>query len=301
MTLHTYLPQDRLRAIANNATLADHTSGSALFADISGFTALTESLREALGARQGAEVLSRQMGEIFSALVAEVEKYGGSVIDFAGDSMLCWFDRGNDEAGMRNDGLQVSSLSALSAAMGMQNAIQAFPTLALKVSIASGPARRFVVGDETIQVLDVLAGATIARTAVGEHLADKGDVLVDEVTANLLNDSLFVKEWREDGGERFAVVEKSSVIREQASALDTVSLVIDHSVLRPFIHRAVYERETSGQGSFLTEFRPCVALFIRFSGLDYEAVDEETRLNEFVQTVQRIADQYHGTLLQITI
>jgi len=96
MTLHTYLPQDRLRAIANNATLADHTSGSALFADISGFTALTESLREALGARQGAEVLSRQMGEIFSALVAEVEKYGGSVIDFAGDSMLCWFDRGND-------------------------------------------------------------------------------------------------------------------------------------------------------------------------------------------------------------
>jgi hypothetical protein len=52
MALHTYLPQDRLRAIANNTTLPDHTSGSALFADISGFTALTESLRETFGARQ---------------------------------------------------------------------------------------------------------------------------------------------------------------------------------------------------------------------------------------------------------
>ena len=38
MTLHTYLPQDRLRALARGETLPDRTTGSALFADISGFT-----------------------------------------------------------------------------------------------------------------------------------------------------------------------------------------------------------------------------------------------------------------------
>jgi class 3 adenylate cyclase len=43
MTLHTYLPQDRLRALARGETLPDRTNGSALFADISGFTALTEA------------------------------------------------------------------------------------------------------------------------------------------------------------------------------------------------------------------------------------------------------------------
>jgi class 3 adenylate cyclase len=85
MTLHTYLPQDPLRALARGEMLPDRTSGSALFADISGFTTLTESLRETLGARPGAEALSMQMGEVFSALVAEVEKYEGSVIDFASD------------------------------------------------------------------------------------------------------------------------------------------------------------------------------------------------------------------------
>lgn len=296
LALHTYLPQDRLRALARGETLPDRTTGSALFADIFGFTALTESLRKALGARQGAEALSRQMGEVFSALVAEVEKYGGSVIDFAGDSMLCWFDQGNN-------GLQTSSSFALSAAMGMQNVMQAFPSLALKIAITSGPARRFVVGNETIQWLDVLAGATIARAAVGEHLATKGEVLVDETTAKLLGDWLLVKEWRDDGGERFALVEKPSTISEPPSAQieDVAALVTDTSALRPFIHHAVYEREISGQGSFLTEFRPCVALFIRFSGLDYEYDGEETRLDEFVQTVQRVADRYGGTLLQITI
>lgn len=297
MTLHTYLPQDRLRAIANNTPLPDRTSGSALFADISGFTALTESLREAFGARQGAEVLSRQIGEVFSALVAEVEKYGGSVIDFAGDSMLCWFDRGNGE-------LQATSSSSLSAAIGMQYAIQAFPRLGLKVSIASGPARRYVVGDGNIQRLDVLAGATIARTAVGEHLATKGEVLVDEETASLLGDSAVIREWRMgEGGERFVVVKGLSVSTEQLSVQPLVTdiLVTDTSVFRPFIHHAVYERETSGQGSFLTEFRPCTALFIKFSGLDYEAVGGESRLDEFVRTVQRVVDRYDGTLLQITI
>ncbi|MBK9604417.1 MAG: tetratricopeptide repeat protein [Anaerolineales bacterium] len=276
--------------------LPDRTTGSALFADISGFTVLTESLRKALGARQGAEALSRQMEEVFSALVAEVEMYGGSVINFAGDSMLCWFDRGIHE-------IQASSSSALSAAMGMQNVMQTFSNLALKVSIASGNSRRFVVGDETIQRLDVLAGATISRTAVGEHLATKGDIVVDEATVKLLGDSSLIKEWREEGGERFALVENASTSSEQPSAQrgDAAALLTDYSILRPFIHHAVYQREISGQGSFLTEFRPCVALFIRFSGLNYDADDEVTRLDEFVQTVQRVAERYHGILLQITI
>jgi hypothetical protein len=43
--LHTYIPQDRLHALAHNESLPDRTRGSALFADISGVTALTKSVR----------------------------------------------------------------------------------------------------------------------------------------------------------------------------------------------------------------------------------------------------------------
>ena len=105
MALHTYLPQDRLRAIAKHISLPDRTSGSALFADISGFTALTESLRESLGARQGAEELTKQLGSVYSLLIAEIEKCGGSVIGFAGDSMLCWFDSSLDLTGTLRENL----------------------------------------------------------------------------------------------------------------------------------------------------------------------------------------------------
>jgi class 3 adenylate cyclase len=51
--LHTYLPQDRLRALGRGETLPDRASGAALFADISGFTPLTEALTQQLGSRRG--------------------------------------------------------------------------------------------------------------------------------------------------------------------------------------------------------------------------------------------------------
>jgi class 3 adenylate cyclase len=90
--LAAYLPQDRRCALAQDEVLPEHTSGAALFADISGFTALTEGLDRALGHRRGTEELTRQLNQVYTALIAEVERYGGSVIDFAGDSIMCWFD-----------------------------------------------------------------------------------------------------------------------------------------------------------------------------------------------------------------
>ena len=39
--LSAYIPQDRFRALAAGESLPDRTTGSALFADISGFTPLT--------------------------------------------------------------------------------------------------------------------------------------------------------------------------------------------------------------------------------------------------------------------
>ena len=73
MATHTYIPQDRLRAIAMDVPLPERTTGSALFADISGFTPLTEALRNSLGARRGAEELTRQIEAVYSALNATQE------------------------------------------------------------------------------------------------------------------------------------------------------------------------------------------------------------------------------------
>src|SRR5690242_13076204 len=139
--LSAYVPMDRRQAMRRGGSIPDHARGAALFADISGFTPLTEALDRALGPRRGAEALTRQLNQIYDALIFEVERYGGSVIGFAGDSITCWFSE-NDERGTMNDeGPDVdvtssfiahrSSFQAVACALAMQAAMQPFAAIAL--------------------------------------------------------------------------------------------------------------------------------------------------------------------------
>src|SRR5262245_54299541 len=87
-----YIPIDRRLALAEGRGLPERTQGAALFADISGFTPLTEMLARVLGPRRGAEELTVYLNRIYDALIAEVHRFGGSVIGFSGDAITCWFD-----------------------------------------------------------------------------------------------------------------------------------------------------------------------------------------------------------------
>ena len=138
-----YIPIDRRLAIARGVDLPARTSGAALFADISGFTPLTETLTRELGPQRGAEELSRQLIVIYSALIAQVEQYRGSVISFSGDAITCWFD--DTPLQIADCKLQIdgtpnlqstiynlqspASLRALACALAMQEAMSYFAML----------------------------------------------------------------------------------------------------------------------------------------------------------------------------
>ena len=139
--------------------------------------------------------------------------------------------------------------------------------------------------------MDALAGETLYRLAAGEHHAERGEVLVDQAAVAALSDQIEVSEWREDpeSGERFAVVNqlKTNVEPDPWPALETDSLNDD--LIRPWLLPPVYARLMSGMGEFLTELRPTVALFLRFSGIDYDDDPEaQSKLNAYLQAVQRI-------------
>ncbi len=73
-------------------------------------------------------------------------------------------------------------------------------------------------------------------------------------------------------------------------------------LVRPWLLPAVYERLRTGRGEFLTELRPAIPLFVRFSGIDYDDDDEAAgKLDELVRGAQRILSGYGGNLLQLTL
>lgn len=76
---------------------------------------------------------------------------------------------------------------------------------------------------------------------------------------------------------------------------------LDESITRRWLLPPVYRRLAEGGDEFLAELRPAVALFLRFSGIDYDAdEDAETKLTPLCRT-QEILSRYESNLLQLTI
>ncbi len=338
--LSAYLPLDRAHALARGESLPSHTQGAALLADISGFTPLTEALARDLGPRHGAEELTRHLNQVYDALINEIHRHGGHVISFAGDAMTCWFDAKHDPlagglGGRMKDDDKSSSFRATACALAMQNTLRTFAQVALpsgstvaltmKVAVATGPARRFVVGDPQIQLLDVVAGATLTRMAAAEHLAQPGEVIGDASTVAAIEGSAEVLDWRTDESraapatgarghrhsddsardelisERFAVMGGIPAPIQAAPVELTIREALTEDQLRPWLLPVVYERLRSGQGEFLAELRLAVALFIRFEGIDYDN-DESAgeKLDAFIRRVQGVLNKYEGVMLHFT-
>ena len=74
-----YIARDRRRALAAGLDLPDRVSGAAIFADISGFTPLTEALAAELGPQQRRRGATANLGRVFHAVIAELDAFGGDV------------------------------------------------------------------------------------------------------------------------------------------------------------------------------------------------------------------------------
>jgi class 3 adenylate cyclase len=228
-----YIPHDRRLALAHGEVLPDRLHGAVLFADISGFTPLTEALARSFGPQRGAEELTFHLNRIYDALISEVERFCGSVVSFSGDAITCWFDSADGEPSQR----AVACSAAMQEVMRGLSSIST-PTggeiiLAMKAAVASGSVRRFLVGDPQIQLIDTLAGALLDRLATAEHHANKGEILVDTATVDALGDQLQIAEWRQDeSGQAFAVVQNLDASLEPQTLPELTSVEIPADQVR---------------------------------------------------------------------
>ena len=293
-----YIARDRRQALAERRDMPDRVRGAGIFADISGFTPLTEALTSELGSQRGSEELTANLDRVFHAVIAELDAYGGDVIYFSGDAITGWIDG--------DDGVR-----ATAAALAIQDAMDRVGTivtpngntvqLAVKVAVAVGDARRFVVGDPTIQLIDVLAGRLVDDLAEAEHHADKGEVVLDPSAVAALGDRVRLRELRGDGdGARFGVVDELRAAAQRTEVVEPPPL--EDELVRPWLLPAVWDRIRTGRGEFLAEIRPAYPLFVRFGGIDYDEDDEAIdKLDTFVRRAQQVLVGFGGNVLQLTL
>ncbi len=130
-----HIPGDRRQALAAGILMPDRVAGAALFADISGFTPLTEALANELGPQRGAEEITAHLNRVYHALISELDRFGGHVIYFSGDAITCWLE-GDD--GMRATTCGLAMQETMDHVREVVTPGGARIRLAMKVAIAVG-------------------------------------------------------------------------------------------------------------------------------------------------------------------
>jgi len=113
--------------------------GVITFADISGFTGLTEQLKKASG-RRGIEALTDRVNMIFEGMIAAVQDRNGEVLKFGGDALLLAFD--GEDAVER----AATCATALHRVVRASGCIARGRSLGLHVGMAHGCWQEFVAG-----------------------------------------------------------------------------------------------------------------------------------------------------------
>ncbi len=300
---------------------ADRLVAAILFADISGFTALTEALTR--HSSNGAEELTRLLNLYFTRMILQVESYGGLVIRLSGDAILALFR--TDE----QTSLAEAMLRAMYAAVDMQAAMVDFQnlhtsvgpaSLAMKIGIGAGDTFVSHVGGVFNRWEYLVAGDSMEQAANAENQARPGMVILAPEAARLvamehydvpecvtvLDEAQGTHEEKQKamGREAQPIYPVPSRIVPPRYAWDNVPperLEAAEKVLHSYVPAAITRRLAAGQQAWLADLRRMSAMFVGVGGLDYNDTHAMEKLQAFLSATQTIIYRYEGSLNKIAV
>jgi class 3 adenylate cyclase/tetratricopeptide (TPR) repeat protein len=227
---------------------ARDVAGTLVFADISGFTRLTERL--AVRGRIGAEEMSDHLDGVLSELLAAAYEHGGWLVKWGGDALLLMFDEA-DHA--RLACAAAVSMQSRMRRVGVLDASVGKVRLRMSVGIHTGSFSFHLLGHRHRELLITGDAATV--TARLEALAEAGEILISPTTAELLP-AACLGAAKGDGILLSRTPAVSIVQRRRPAPSLGVSGLIPELVLSHLV---------SGGGS--GEHRQVTVAFLEFSGL----------------------------------
>ncbi|MGB8983869.1 MAG: adenylate/guanylate cyclase domain-containing protein, partial [Anaerolineales bacterium] len=318
--LASYVPrliQNRVIADPSpiESPVAEELQAAILFADISGFTLLTE--RMAQRGPTGVETLARILNEYFGQLIDIIHAYGGDVVKFAGDAVIAvWpiipdlsFTPASSVAGApvsRADQWQWT-MRAAECAIEVHKRLTNYKVeganLYLKLAVSTGRIGTAHVGGIFNRWEFLITGKPLVELGIANTLAQAGEILVTPSAWKLIRNDCKAEviefELRDtiaQGGRLESLNKPSSIFSKPQR---TVIPEWAENSLRPYIPGAVINRLAAGQSSWIAELRRVTVLFIGLPDLD-QRTDLESAQN-IARLVQRSVYRYEGSINKINV
>lgn len=253
--------------------------GTLVYADVSGFTRLSERLSRQ--GRAGAEEIVTAVSDVWSRLLMAAGD--GDPLKFAGDALIVFFE-GPDHAGR-----------ACAAGLAMQEALELSPSirvgrsavrLRMSVGVHTGTFLMTAVGSTHLDLL--VLGPDASHTVVMESAAVAGEVLASDATAARL-DGRLVADRRPDGW---------AVTSVEAGGTDEIKSRRPLADARRFVPPLLRDLLDTGP---LYEHRRATIAFCQLGGIDAALARDGTervfdRVGGFTADLMDLLDA-HGVLL----
>ena len=276
-----YVPPPLVQTLLAERTAGpakETTVGVVLFADVSGFT----NLSEALGAQgsAGTEELMRILNRYFQAMITVLAAHGGAVIKFSGDALTAFF-------ATTDEPLAHTVRRGYQAAEAMQHAMPQFAqvttsvgivALTMKVALGAGTVYLFRVGGVFERWEYLIAGEPLHQVAEAEHGAPPGSIQLSPAAQQLRH---------------------PLPIPPRPLAARILPPTIDDELvarIRGYIPAAVRAWLDSDLGHWIDGLRTMSVVFVGIGGLAYEAPQALPQVDTFLRAVQDAVYRYEGSI-----
>lgn len=315
----------------------DHVQGhwvdaTLLFADVSGFTAMSEQL--SLRGQAGAEEITQIVNEYFTEMVQVLHRNGGHVLKFGGDALL----------GMFPGAAETTARYAVQAALDMQRVMIRFENketsmgtqrLQMKIGLHTGRVFAAHVGTAT-QMEYWVTGEDVNFTAVAEEAASVAEKVFHRGGQIVASESTrqYLTAWRDwvsspkDPDEKqpspprmplylISMTEKFSSLDPRPTTLqgtipeNIVELLDRLDILVPYLPKGVLQRliYSPDRRRVEGEHRLVAVLFVNVEGFSelaaaLDPADTEVlaaTMQDYYITMQTVVNQHGGIVNKIDL
>ncbi len=299
--LASFVP-DTLIAAANDGVLDDdanpreHTGDAVLlFADISGFTALTEQLSELGGV--GAEHLTTVLNRYFGCAIDQVLRHQGDVVKFAGDALMAVWPVDSSTAQATDTQARAVAVQVVECAHQLMAAVnqlaleQAYP-LNMKIAVSRGAVRWMYVGGIFDRWEPILTGEPLAELGQCNDSANPGEVVCAPSILTLIRD-VPVSDPGSPSPPRGSHRVGQVACRQQSIAPRAAQVV------RRYIPGAIRSRIDADQTDWLGERRRVSIVFVNLPQLTSQLPVE--RAQAAMRAMQMAVYKFEGSINKISV
>jgi class 3 adenylate cyclase/tetratricopeptide (TPR) repeat protein len=267
-------------------------TAAVLFADISGFTAMSEAL--AAAGKGGAEELTGVLNRYFEEMIALAREYGGMTGKFGGDSITVLFPCAPRQC-------SATARRAAQCAFAMQRRMAAYAaistsagefSLTMKAGLAAGQVLSLIAGVPRERLETAAAGAALEWAAQAEHIARPGEAAAHPSL-------LALGGGLPTAGKREGCFILSPPRRARRAPLPLPPDLPDALAQEAaaFLPPSIASRLAQGRASFVNEHRKVSVVFVSFTGFDYDHDPAAPlRLQEYLRHAIRLVGRYDGAL-----